>query len=222
MDDVVRHADGTPNWQHYASRGRAVRGRALRAAPALVVRSISRWVCGISLGRESRGTAASDRRGVAMTKPPRPTEPTSRPRGRNGSSAASAEGRSSPGRSSPGRSSPGRSRTPIAREDGLKAAIAAAGGVGKLAKLVGVAQSSVSRWKRVPADRVLAIETITGLGRDALRPDLHPPRRAGAPHANGGGASDAHAVLRGRLVRLRRAHERAVSCHRRECGGQVA
>lgn len=58
------------------------------------------------------------------------------------------------------------------REDGLKQAIDAAGGIGALARGLGIKQPSVSSWSKVPADRVLAVESLTGVKRDKLRPDL--------------------------------------------------
>jgi len=59
------------------------------------------------------------------------------------------------------------------RDQGLAQAIEAAGGVGALARALGISQPSVSAWTRVPADRVVAIEAATGVGRAALRPDLY-------------------------------------------------
>jgi TorA maturation chaperone TorD/DNA-binding transcriptional regulator YdaS (Cro superfamily) len=58
------------------------------------------------------------------------------------------------------------------RDDGLKRAIDAAGGITALARGLGIAQPSVSSWSRVPAERVAAIETLTGVERSQLRPDL--------------------------------------------------
>ena len=51
-------------------------------------------------------------------------------------------------------------------------------------KLVDVAQdaavnkSTVTRWlqKRIPAERVLEVERITGVPRHELRPDIYPPQ----------------------------------------------
>jgi TorA maturation chaperone TorD len=60
------------------------------------------------------------------------------------------------------------------REGGLQRAIDAAGGVGALARLIGIAQPSLSNWRRVPAERVVAVEAATGVARAALRPDLYP------------------------------------------------
>jgi len=46
----------------------------------------------------------------------------------------------------------------------------------KLAELAGVKKSTVSRWNiKVPAERVLLIERLTGVSRHVLRPDLYPP-----------------------------------------------
>jgi len=59
------------------------------------------------------------------------------------------------------------------RDAGLEHAIKAAGGVGSLARALGIAQPSVSAWSRVPAERVLAIESITKVSRFTLRPDLY-------------------------------------------------
>ncbi len=66
------------------------------------------------------------------------------------------------------------------RDAGLSEAIRAAGGVGSLARKLGISQPSVSNWSRVPADRVLAVEAVTGISRMDLRPDLYEPRLDGA------------------------------------------
>ena len=42
----------------------------------------------------------------------------------------------------------------------------------ELARRIGISQPSVSNWDRIPADRVLAVETATGVSRGMLRPDL--------------------------------------------------
>lgn len=59
------------------------------------------------------------------------------------------------------------------RDAGLDEAIRAAGGVGALARKIGISQPSVSNWSHVPAERVLAVEAVTGVSRAALRPDLY-------------------------------------------------
>src|SRR3954464_3941059 len=59
------------------------------------------------------------------------------------------------------------------RDPGLSKAIDAAGGVTELARRVGISQPSVSNWDKVPAERVLSIEAVTGVSRKVLRPDLY-------------------------------------------------
>lgn len=69
------------------------------------------------------------------------------------------------------------------RDDGLRLAIDAAGGIGALARGLGIKQPSVSSWARIPAERVLAVEAVTGVERQKLRPDLYAemqPNGAGA------------------------------------------
>jgi TorA maturation chaperone TorD len=58
------------------------------------------------------------------------------------------------------------------RDAGIIEAVRAAGGVGALAGKLGISQPSVSNWSRIPADRVLMVEAVTGVGRAILRPDL--------------------------------------------------
>jgi TorA maturation chaperone TorD len=59
------------------------------------------------------------------------------------------------------------------REPGLSEAIRAAGGVGELARQIGISQPSVSNWVRVPAERIVSVEAVTGVDRAILRPDLY-------------------------------------------------
>ena len=56
---------------------------------------------------------------------------------------------------------------------GLQEAIRAVGGVTELARRIGISQPSVSNWARIPAERVLAVESVSGVGRAVLRPDLY-------------------------------------------------
>jgi TorA maturation chaperone TorD len=65
----------------------------------------------------------------------------------------------------------------LTRDEGLVRAIDAAGGVRPLARALGVSQPAISGWKRIPADRVLAVEGATGILRTALRPDLYPDEK---------------------------------------------
>lgn len=51
-----------------------------------------------------------------------------------------------------------------------------AGGCSALGRSVGVTHAAIRRWKlmgRVPAERVLAVERITGVSRYQLRPDVY-------------------------------------------------
>lgn len=43
-----------------------------------------------------------------------------------------------------------------------------------MARALGISQPSVSNWKRVPSERVVAVEAATGVPREVLRPDLYP------------------------------------------------
>ncbi|HEX3523539.1 MAG TPA: molecular chaperone TorD family protein, partial [Stellaceae bacterium] len=56
---------------------------------------------------------------------------------------------------------------------GLGEAIRALGGATELARRTGISQPLVSNWSRVPADRLVAVEAATGVGRAVLRPDLY-------------------------------------------------
>jgi DNA-binding transcriptional regulator YdaS (Cro superfamily) len=45
---------------------------------------------------------------------------------------------------------------------------------GEIAAALGITHGAVSQWRRVPAERVLEVERITGVSRHDLRPDLYP------------------------------------------------
>lgn len=53
-----------------------------------------------------------------------------------------------------------------------------AGGPAALAKAISersgksISSQAVSQWKKVPADRVVDVESITGVSRHELRPDV--------------------------------------------------
>lgn len=57
-------------------------------------------------------------------------------------------------------------------------AVAKAGGMRALARALGINYQAIQSWKRIPAERVVAIERITGIPREQLRPDLYdkPPK----------------------------------------------
>lgn len=43
-----------------------------------------------------------------------------------------------------------------------------------MARHFGVATSTVYRWTLCPPERVIALESLSGVSRSALRPDLYP------------------------------------------------
>jgi DNA-binding transcriptional regulator YdaS (Cro superfamily) len=59
---------------------------------------------------------------------------------------------------------------------GVRAAVIAAGGYRALARALKLSHVTVYRWHRIPAERVIAVEKITGLARELLRPDIYPPQ----------------------------------------------
>jgi DNA-binding transcriptional regulator YdaS (Cro superfamily) len=72
--------------------------------------------------------------------------------------------------------------------EGLKTAIEWAGGMRALARLLGLSHTAVQKWERIPAERVVEIETLTGIARERLRPDLYriPPRQPSHATPKGG------------------------------------
>lgn len=49
---------------------------------------------------------------------------------------------------------------------------------GDLAHKLNVQASAVCKWERgrVPAERVIDVERVTGISREQLRPDIYPPK----------------------------------------------
>jgi len=43
----------------------------------------------------------------------------------------------------------------------------------ELARQLGLTRATLYNWKRVPAERVVEVEKITGISRTKLRPDLY-------------------------------------------------
>lgn len=52
-------------------------------------------------------------------------------------------------------------------------AAAAVGNKSELARRLGVKVQSIQQWKRIPAERVIDVERVTGIPREELRPDLY-------------------------------------------------
>lgn len=44
----------------------------------------------------------------------------------------------------------------------------------RLAEALEINPGAISQWERIPAERVLEIERVTGIPRHDLRPDLYP------------------------------------------------
>ncbi len=44
----------------------------------------------------------------------------------------------------------------------------------RIALELGISAAAVSFWRKIPAERVLAVERITSIRREELRPDLYP------------------------------------------------
>lgn len=63
----------------------------------------------------------------------------------------------------------------------IEAAIKSAGSAAELARRLGVVPMTVTQWKKrgqVPAERCLDVESVTGVSRHALRPDVFGPAPA--------------------------------------------
>lgn len=53
------------------------------------------------------------------------------------------------------------------------------GATAELARALGISHAAIRQWQDVPAARVVEVERLTGIPREALRPDLY--RRDPAP-----------------------------------------
>ena len=62
------------------------------------------------------------------------------------------------------------------RTGGLAAAIAAVGSMSDLAEKLDLTLQAVCQWSRVPPERCLDVERVTGVSRHVLRPDIYGPR----------------------------------------------
>jgi len=87
------------------------------------------------------------------------------------------------------------------RDVGLDEAVRAAGGVSELARKIGIAQPSVSNWTRIPAERVLAVEEITGVNRKVLRPDLYSEQNSRETDEVSAARAQEYALLAAMLAR---------------------
>src|SRR3546814_4846613 len=76
------------------------------------------------------------------------------------------------------------------RDVGLDEAIGALGGTSPLARALDVTVPTVSSWRHLPAEHVLSVETLTGVARSVLRPDLYPDPQPSGDDAAAAGARD--------------------------------
>jgi len=60
-------------------------------------------------------------------------------------------------------------------DDGWQRIKAEWGLMAKIGRELGLSSAAVPQWRRVPPERVLDVERITGVPRHELRPDLYPP-----------------------------------------------
>lgn len=56
--------------------------------------------------------------------------------------------------------------------DGMSLIRAQRGLQARVARGLGISTAAVAKWQRVPEDRLVAVERLTGIDRDKLRPDL--------------------------------------------------
>lgn len=66
----------------------------------------------------------------------------------------------------------------IRKDQGLLAALKASKSMRSLALAIGIKPQSLIKWDQVPPERVIAVESVTGVPREVLRPDLYPPVRS--------------------------------------------
>jgi DNA-binding transcriptional regulator YdaS (Cro superfamily) len=55
---------------------------------------------------------------------------------------------------------------------GLKSAIEHFGNGSRLADALGVTRQAISLWDKIPIERVIKVEELTGIPREHLRPDF--------------------------------------------------
>ncbi len=87
------------------------------------------------------------------------------------------------------------------RDPGLNEAIRAVGGVSALARKLGISQPSISNWNRVPAERVLSVESLTGVTARCCGPIFTPkPKRGDVDEIDAARAQE-YALLAALLAR---------------------
>lgn len=69
-------------------------------------------------------------------------------------------------------------KSPLPPKVPLPDVIRTVGKAKDFAAKIGVSPQAISQWDRVPVDRVLDVEALTGIPRHDLRPDIYPAERA--------------------------------------------
>jgi DNA-binding transcriptional regulator YdaS (Cro superfamily) len=59
----------------------------------------------------------------------------------------------------------------------LQMVIKKAGGITALSRALKITFQSIQMWKKIPAERVIAIEKVVNIPREKLRPDLYARRK---------------------------------------------
>ena len=70
----------------------------------------------------------------------------------------------------------------------VQKAIEQSGGVGPLSRRIGVTYQAVQQWAkagRIPVERVLEVERLTGISRHELRPDIYGTAPTAEPQGAG-------------------------------------
>jgi DNA-binding transcriptional regulator YdaS (Cro superfamily) len=65
----------------------------------------------------------------------------------------------------------------IPMDTGLERVIGHFGNKSAMATALQIARQAIQQWDRVPVNRVLEIERMTGIPRTELRPDIYPPEQ---------------------------------------------
>lgn len=55
----------------------------------------------------------------------------------------------------------------------VEKAVAAAGNKSELARRLKIKVQSIQQWTRIPENRIIDVERVTGIPREELRPDLY-------------------------------------------------
>ena len=58
-------------------------------------------------------------------------------------------------------------------DSGLAKAIQAAGSAVRLARKLDISHQAVMQWRTIPAHQIVAVERVTGIPREELRPELY-------------------------------------------------